>query len=147
VFDAKLMEQHLAFALLPARLAGWVLGVFGGVALLLAGLGLYGVMAYSVAQRRREMGIRMALGAGRRDVLGLVIGQGMRLAALGMAVGLAAALALTRLVRSLLYGISATDPATFAAVVLLLGAGALMACLVPALRAMRLDPASALRYE
>jgi len=147
VFDAKLMEQHLAFALLPARLAAWVLGVFGAVALLLATLGLYAVISYSVAQRRREVGIRMALGAGRHHVLAMVVGQGMRLAAIGMALGVTGAAVLMRLVRSLLYGISPGDPATFAGVVLLLGGGALLACTVPAIRATRVDPAVALRYE
>jgi predicted permease len=147
VFDAKPMEQHLAIALLPARLLAWALGLFGTVALVLATLGLYAVISYSVAQRRREVGIRMALGARRPQVLALVIGQGLRLAALGMALGVVAAAGSMRLARSFLYGVSPADPATFAGVVLLLGTGATLACAVPALRASRVDPAVALRYE
>jgi predicted permease len=147
VFDAKLMEQHLGFALLPARLAAWVLGLLGTVALLLATLGLYSVIAYAVAQRRREVGIRMALGARTSHVLAMVIGQGLRLTGIGMALGVAGAAILMRLVRTFLYGISPGDPATFAGVVAVLGGGALLACAVPALRATRVDPAVALRYE
>jgi len=147
VFDAKPMDQHLAFALLPSRLAAWVLGLFGAVALVLATLGLYAVISFAVAQRRREVGIRMALGARVPHVLALVIGQGLRLTGLGMAVGVLAAAALMRLVRTFLFGVSPADPATFVGVILLLGAGAVVACAVPALRATRVDPADALRYE
>jgi predicted permease len=147
LFDVKTMEQHLGTTLLPARLAGAVLGLFGGVALLLAAVGIYGVMAYAVAQRTREIGIRMALGARPADVLRLVIAQGMGLTLVGMAIGLAAAFGVTRFLASLLYGLSPTDPVTFLGVSLLLAGAAFLACYLPARRAMRVDPAIALRYE
>ena len=147
VFDVKTMDEHLRFTLLPARLAASVLGLFGLVALLLAGLGLYGVMSYLVSQRSREMGIRIALGARPEDVVRLVVGQGMRLTLLGMMVGILGALGLTRLVAGLLYGISPTDPWTFAAVACVLAAVALVACLLPARRAAAVDPTVALRFE
>jgi predicted permease len=147
VFDVKTMDEHLRFTLLPARLAASVLGLFGLVALLLAGLGLYGVMSYLVSQRSREMGIRIALGARPEDVVRLVVGQGLRLTLLGMIVGILGALGLTRLVAGLLYGISPTDPWTFAAVACVLAAVALVACLLPARRAAAVDPTVALRFE
>jgi predicted permease len=147
VFDVKTMDEHLRFTLLPARLAASVLGLFGTVALLLAGLGLYGVMSYLVSQRRREVGIRIALGARPADVVRLVVRQGMRLTILGVAGGIVAAVVLTRLVAGLLYGISPTDPWTFAAVTAVLAAVALLACLLPARRAAAVDPIVALRFE
>jgi ABC-type antimicrobial peptide transport system permease subunit len=147
VFDVKTMDEHLRLAMLPARLAASALGVFGGVALVLAALGLYGVMSYVVSQRGREVGIRMALGARRRDVLGLVLRQGMGLTGVGVVLGLVAAVALTRLVRGFLYGISPTDPWTLAGVTALLTGVALVACLVPARRAAAVDPLVALRAE
>ncbi len=147
VYDVKTMTQHLALALLPARLAGAVLGVFGLVALGLAALGLYGVMSYTVTQRMREIGIRVALGAQARDVLKLVIKQGLSLTMIGVGIGLVVSLALTRLVSSLLFGLSATDPLTFALIVLLLTFVALLACYLPARRAMKVDPMVALRCE
>jgi len=147
LYDVKTMRQHLELALLPARLAGSVLGVFGLVALVMAAAGIYGVMAYSVAQRTREIGVRMALGASAGAVLRLVTRQGMKLTLSGMAIGLAASLALTRLLKSLLFGVSATDPLTFVAVALLLTAVALLACWIPARRAAKVDPIVALRRE
>jgi putative ABC transport system permease protein len=117
------------------------------VALFLAALGIYGVMAHSVARRTHEIGVRMAVGARTRDVVGLVLREGGRLAALGGALGLLAALALTRLLESLLFGVSPTDPLSFAAVVAFLSACALLGCWLPARRAARVDPVIALRYE
>jgi ABC-type antimicrobial peptide transport system permease subunit len=147
LYDLKTMRQHLGLALLPARLAGGVLGVFGLVAVALAAAGIYGVMAYSVSQRTREIGVRMALGANAGDVLSLVARQGMKLVAIGMAIGLAAAVALTQLLKSFLFGVSASDPLTFAVIAALLMIVALLACWIPARRATKVDPLVALRCE
>jgi putative ABC transport system permease protein len=147
VFDVKTMDDQMLVALLPARLAGTLLGAFGLLALLLASVGIYGVMAYSVVQRTREIGVRRALGAQTNNLLRLIVGEGMRLAAIGFAIGLAAAVALTRFVTSLLYGVTPTDPLTFAGALGILTAAALVACYIPALRALRVDPVTALRCE
>jgi predicted permease len=147
LFDAKTMDDQMLMALLPARLAGTLLGGFGVLALLLAAVGVYGVMAYSVAQRTREIGVRMALGAGAPDVLRIVIGEGARVTAIGLVIGVSAAIGLTRFVASLLYGITPTDLVTFGGAVAVLAGTALAACYLPARRAMRVNPVVALRYE
>lgn len=136
-------EGSLAIERLFARL----LSLFGLVALTLAGIGLYGVMAYSVTQRTKEIGIRMALGAQRHNVLKLVLSQGMVVTVIGISVGVAGAIWLTRILRSMLFGVSATDPVTFIAIALLLAAVAAIACYIPARRATKVDPLIALRYE
>jgi ABC-type antimicrobial peptide transport system permease subunit len=124
-----------------------LIGFFGITALLLAVAGVFGVMAYSVSRRTREIGVRVALGASRGDVLRMILNQGLRTVLIGVAIGIACSLALTRTVESLLFGVTATDPLTFAVVVVLLVAAALLACLIPARRATRIDPMIALRYE
>jgi ABC-type antimicrobial peptide transport system permease subunit len=124
-----------------------LLGVFAGVALALASIGLYGVLAYDVAQRSREFGVRIALGAGPREIIRLVLGAGTRLIAAGLALGLGGAALVTRLIQSFLFGIGAHDPLTFAAVAAALGAVALLATWLPARRATRVDPIVALRAE
>ncbi len=141
------MEDHVADVFAPRRFNMLLFGVFAFVALLLAVIGIYGVIAYSVAQRTHEIGIRMALGAASRDVLWLVVRQGLLLALIGVALGTGTALALTRILKNLLFNVSATDPATFALIALLLISVALIASCIPARRATKVDPLQALRHE
>jgi ABC-type antimicrobial peptide transport system permease subunit len=147
VFDVRSMEDHMGLALLPARLGGTVLGLFGFLGLILAAVGIYGVMAYSVAQRKRELGIRVAVGADRARVVRLVLGEGMTLAVIGSALGLAGALAASRLVASLLYNVSAFDPMTFVGVPLLLVGVAFLAVYLPARKAAGIEPMRVLKTD
>jgi len=149
IFNARTMEEMISGS--PAsfmrRFPALLIGVFAGVALLLASVGLYGVVSYSVNQRTREIGVRMALGARGSDILKMVLKQGLALACAGLAVGAAGALALTRLLGAMLYEVRASDPATFATVSAALGVVALLACYIPARRATKVDPMEALRCE
>jgi predicted permease len=147
VFDIKTMDQRIGLALGPQQFAVSLLSAFAGAALLLAALGLYGVISYNVTQRTRELGIRAALGASRLQILGMVIRQGMRLVALGAVIGLFGAAALARLLSTQLFHVSALDPATFTWTALVLAGVALLAAYIPAYRATRVDPMTALRYE
>src|SRR5262245_32608924 len=147
VYNIKTMVEHFALSLFPARVAATLLGAFGLLGLLLAAIGIFGVMSYSVTQRTRELGIRMALGAQTGRILGLVVGEGLKLTGLGLVIGLACAFAGTRLMSSFLYGVSALDFVTFAGVSLLLALVAVFACYVPARRAVKVDPMVALRCE
>jgi len=147
VFNVRTMEQTVAQSVAARRFSMLLLTVFAIVALGLASLGIYGLMSYAVAQRTREIGVRMALGAQVSDVLKLVVGQGMKLALVGVVLGLVASVALTQLMKTLLFGVSATDPLTFIVIALLLTVVALLACWLPAQRATKVDPMIALRYE
>jgi putative ABC transport system permease protein len=147
VFRVATMEQMVSDSLAQRRFSMLLFGIFAALALVLAVVGLYGVMSYAVAQRTHEIGLRMALGAQGRDVLRMVVGQGMGLVAIGLGIGLLGALGFTRLMASLLYGVSASDPATYAGIAILLGAVALLASYIPARRATKVDPMVALRYE
>jgi len=147
VFRVTTMEQLVAASLAQRRFTLAAFGLFAGVALLLAAIGLYGVLAYVVAQRTHEIGVRLALGAQSGDVLRLIVGQGMKLALAGLLIGLGSALALTRLLQPLLFGVRATDPMTFGGIALLLLLVAFLACWIPARRATKVDPLIALRHE
>jgi predicted permease len=147
IYGAQTMNEVIAGSLATRQFSMILLASFALVALLLASVGIYGVLAYLVGQRTHEIGIRVALGAGRYEVLRLVVGQGAKMALLGVALGLASAMGLTRLMSEMLYGVSATDPLTFVAVAILLILVALAACYIPARRAMKVDPMVALRYE
>jgi predicted permease len=147
IFDAEPMTEYVAASLFGAKIAATLLGVLSAVGLLLAAMGLYGVLAYSVAQRTQEIGLRVALGAGRADVLKLVIRQGLQLTLVGIVAGTLIAVGLGRFLSSLLYEVKPADPTTFLGVAVLLTAVALLACYIPARRAVRIDPMVALRYE
>ena len=141
------MDDIVAATLAARRFSMILLASFAGLALLLSSIGIYGVISYVVGQRTHEIGLRMALGASRTEVLRMVLSQGAKLAGIGVLLGLAASLALTQLMGSMLYGVSPTDPLTFAGVAVILTLVALAACYIPARRAMRVDPMVALRYE
>ena len=147
VYSMKTLKEHMGVSLFPARMAAIALGSFGVLALVLAAVGIYGVMSYVVVGRTREIGLRMALGAQSANILRLILRQGMLLAIIGAVIGLATGFGATHLMKTLLYGVSASDPMTFAVVTLLLGSVALLACWLPAHRATRVDPMIALRAE
>jgi len=147
VSNIRTLEQAVERSVAGRRLLLTLVGIFASAALALAAIGLYGVMAYTVSQRTQEIGIRMALGAQRRDVLKLMVGTGMRMALIGVVIGVIGSLALTRVIQNQLYSVSTTDPITFAGISLLLLAVALLACWVPARRAAKIQPIRALRYE
>jgi ABC-type antimicrobial peptide transport system permease subunit len=145
VYELRTLENRIAESRLTVSLFGAICSIFAGVATVLAAIGLYAVIAHAVSQRSQEIGLRMAIGASRRDVARLVLAQGIRPLAPGLAIGLLLALAATRLLRVALVGVSPSDPLTFVAIVLVLTAAALLGCLVPARRALRVDPVVALR--
>ncbi len=147
VANIRPMEQVVAESVSRQRFSMTLLAIFAGLGLALAAVGIYGVVSYAVSQRTREFGVRMALGASPRTLLRLVLGHGLKLGALGVGIGALAAFAITRLMSSMLFGVTATDPATFAAISALLVGVVLAACSVPALRAARVDPTVAMRNE
>jgi len=147
VFDVTSLESSEQITSFPQRVAGTFVGAFGLLALVLAAVGIYGVTAYTTRQRTHEIGIRMALGAKKQDILRLVIGHGLRLTVIGVTLGLTASFALTRYLSSMLLGVTSTDALTFSSVAIVLCGVALLASFIPARRAMRVDPIVALRYE
>lgn len=147
IFDVKTLREHVSISVLPARMAAMLLGILGVLTLILAGVGIYGVMAYSVGQRTHEIGIRVSVGAQQSDILRMLLVQGLRLVLVGIGLGIALAFGLTRFASSLLYGVSSTDPLTFVGIAVLLGAISLVAIFIPARRAMRLDPRIAMRHQ
>jgi putative ABC transport system permease protein len=147
VFEVRTMDEVITKYLADRRFALELLGVFAGVALLLSSLGIYGVMAYTFSQRTNEIGIRMAMGAQRGDILRIAVGEGAMVVAIGVVSGLAGSAMLTRFLQSMLFDVKRTDPITYAAIGALLAVVTLLACLVPAYRATRVDPLIALRHE
>ncbi|MGH9823076.1 MAG: FtsX-like permease family protein, partial [Blastocatellia bacterium] len=147
VQNIQTMEQVVETSLFQSRFSLILLTVFAGLAVVLAAVGIYGVISYSVSQRVREIGVRMALGARRSDVLKAIVAEGMMITGIGVAIGLVSSFALTRVLSSLLYGVSATDLPTFGAVSVALGMVALVACYIPAHKATKVDPVTALRCE
>jgi len=147
IVKVRTMEDNMAATVAQPRFRTWLIGIFAALALLLAAVGIFGVMSYSVTQRTNEIGIRVTLGAQPGDVFRTVVGEGLRFALFGVAIGIAAGLVLTRLLASFLYGISASDPTTFIAVAIILVAVSAAASFFPARRATRVDPIIALRYE
>ena len=147
VYGVKTMNDIVAITETDQRFVTWQFGIFSALALILAAAGLFGLISYSVSQRKHEIGVRMALGAQRSEVLRMVGGEGAKLAALGMALGILASFGLTRLIGNLLYGVQPAEPAVMATSAFVLASIALLACYIPARRAMRVDPIVALRYE
>jgi putative ABC transport system permease protein len=147
IYNIRTMHEIRAESVASERLNLTLLSIFAGIALVLAIVGIYGVMSYTVTQRTHEIGIRMAIGAQPRDVFRMVIGQGMTLALIGVGIGLIGAFALTRLMASMLFDIAPTDPVTFAVIAVLLTTVALLACFIPGRRATKVDPVISLRYE
>ncbi len=147
IYSVQTMDEVLTGSLAARRLSMILLGIFAALALILSCVGIYGVISHVVGQRTHEIGVRMALGAQRRDVMRLVLGEGARMALMGVAAGVAAAWGLTRLMEDELFGVTAHDPLTFAAVAILLTLVALLACYLPARHAVRVDPMTALRHE
>ena len=141
------MEELRQRSFWPYRVFGWMFTSFGAAALLLASIGVYGVLSYSVSQRTQEIGVRVALGAGRRDVLRMIVGQGLRLAAIGIVIGLLGAFGAAQLIAALLYNVTPSDPMTFSVVAMFLASVATAASYIPARRAMAVDPIVALRNE
>jgi putative ABC transport system permease protein len=147
ISNVRTMQTEVKQSIAPQRFNAMLVGIYAGLALILALIGIYGVLAYMVMQQTHEMGIRMALGAQRHQIVALVVIGGMRLVLAGAAIGLVGAWGVTRLMQGLLYGVTPGDPITFLAVTALLSGAALLACYIPALRAARIDPMAALRYE
>ncbi len=147
VFEVRTLEELRRLGYWEQRVFGWIFSTFGAIALMLASIGVYGVLSYSVSQRTQEIGVRMALGAGRGDVFRLIVGHGLTLAAIGIAAGVVGAFGVTRFVRTLLFNVTPTDPFSFAGVALFLAAVASMASFLPARRATAVDPLIALRNE
>jgi len=147
IFDIKTMDERLSSSVAVNRFVMLLIGAFAGLATILAAVGIYGVIAYTVSQRTHEIGVRMALGASAHDVVGLVMARGFKLVVSGMGIGIAGALALSRVMESLMFEVSTTDPMMFAIISAVLAAVAMLSCFMPAYKAVRIDPMIALRYE